>query len=176
VAHLSLKEEGMTTAYFGQGWWLFALDTALATPLFSSNGHFSIQLERTLEKALQALPEGHSVILINHFPLFANESQRKSLLRREALQRILEKFPSVKLFLHGHTHRHCVADLRGSSLPIILDSGSAAQKNVGTWNLIEITSDGCSVEAFKNIHKEGSTSWEPFLKSTFQWATDETLV
>jgi 3',5'-cyclic AMP phosphodiesterase CpdA len=169
LSSLSLKDDGMTAAYFGQGWWLFALDTALATSLLSSNGYFSHELEEKLEKALKEVPEGHNVILLNHFPIFSIESQRKSLLRREALQKILERFPKVKLFLHGHTHRHCIADLRSSSLPITLDSGSAAQKNDGTWNLIDIKPDGCDVEAFKNIRRDGYTSWEPTLKSTFKW-------
>lgn len=176
VSALSLKENGMTAAYFGHGWWLFALDTALATSLFSSNGYFSSELEKTLETALQELPEDHHVILMNHFPLFANESQRKSLFRKEALKRILERFPKIKLFLHGHTHRHCIADLQSSNLPIVLDSGSAAQKNAGTWNLIDIYKDGCSVEVFKNIRNDGYTSWEPVLKSNFKWRCDATLV
>lgn len=169
LSSLSLKEDGMTAAYFGHGWWLFALDTALATSLLSSNGYFSAELEQKLEKALKEVPEGHNVILINHFPIFANESRRKSLLRREALQRLLERFPKVKLFLHGHTHRHCIADLRNSNLPIILDSGSAAQKSSGTWNLIDIKADGCDVEAFKNVRREGYNSWEPTQKVSFKW-------
>jgi 3',5'-cyclic AMP phosphodiesterase CpdA len=169
VSDLSLKEDGMTTAYFGHGWWLFALDTALATSLLSSNGHFSSELEHKLQEALNHLPEGHQVILINHFPLFANESQRKSLWRREALKKILERFPKIRLFLHGHTHRHCIADLRNSGLPIILDSGSAAQKSGGTWNLIDITPHGCEIEVFKNIRDDGCTSWAPILKSNFKW-------
>ncbi|MBS0603619.1 MAG: metallophosphoesterase [Verrucomicrobia bacterium] len=169
VSSLSLKDDGMTAAYFGHGWWLMALDTALATCLLSSNGYFSSELEQKLEKALKELPDDHNVILINHFPLFANESPRKSLLRREALKKLLERFPKIRLYLHGHSHRHCIADLRSSNLPIILDSGSAAQKKGGTWNLIDITPQGCEIEVFKNTNKDGDTSWEPVLKNHFKW-------
>jgi 3',5'-cyclic AMP phosphodiesterase CpdA len=166
---LSLKDDGITGSYCGHGWWLFALDTALATSLFSSNGYFSAELEQKLERALSDLPRDHNVILTNHFPLFANESQRKSLLRREALQKLLERSPKIKLFLHGHTHRHCIADLRNSQLPILLDSGSAAQKNGGTWNLIDIAASGCDIEVFKNSRSQGDTSWKAVSKSSFKW-------
>jgi 3',5'-cyclic AMP phosphodiesterase CpdA len=122
-------------------------------------------LEQKLEKALQQIPSDHQIILLNHFPLFSIESSRKSLIRKEALKKLLERFPNVKLFLHGHTHRHSIADLRSSNLPIILDSGSAAQKNNGTWNLIDIHPQGCEVEVFKN----GDQSWQPISKTQFKW-------
>jgi 3',5'-cyclic AMP phosphodiesterase CpdA len=169
VSSLSLKDDGMTAAYFGHNWWLLALDTALATSLLSSNGYFSAELELKLEKALQELPDNHNVILINHFPVFSNESQRKSLIRKEALKKLLERFPKIKLYLHGHTHRHSIADLRGSNLPIFLDSGSTAQIKGGTWNLIDVGPTGCEVEVFKNTFRDDYTSWEPVLKSQFKW-------
>lgn len=169
ISSLSLKEDGLSTSYLGHGWWLFALDTALATSLFSSNGYFSADLEQKLDKALGDLPRDHQVILINHFPLFSNDSPRKSLLRREALQKLLERSPKIKLFLHGHTHRHCIADLRCSQLPIILDSGSTAQKAKGSWNLIDITPHGCDIEVFKNSCPSGNMAWKAVSKSTFKW-------
>lgn len=169
LTSLCLREDKISAAYFGHGWWLLALDTAIATSLVSSNGYFSPDLEQKLEKALQEIPPDHHVILINHFPVFSNESSRKSLIRREALKKLIERFPKIKLFLHGHTHRHCIADLRSSHLPIFLDSGSTAQKEGGTWNLIDITEAGCEVEVFKNTNSERPVPWEPVLKSTFKW-------
>jgi 3',5'-cyclic AMP phosphodiesterase CpdA len=168
-AEFTLKDEGITTTYLGKHWWLCALDTALATSLISSQGFFSNELEAKLESTLKKIPTGDSVMLLNHFPFFSNESSRKALLRKEALRALLERFPQVKLFLHGHTHRHCIADLRASSLPIVLDSGSTSHKKGGSWNLIEISSQGCSVEAFKNSTEEGYSSWKPFSKSLFHW-------
>ena len=169
-AKFTLKNEGITTTSLGNHWWLCALDTALATSLISSQGFFSSELEARLESTLKKIPEGDRVILLNHFPFFSNESSRKELLRKEALRALLERFsPIVKLFLHGHTHRHCIADLRNSSLPIILDSGSTSSKKEGSWNLVEISSQGCSVEAFKNSTEEGCSSWKSFSKSFFHW-------
>lgn len=170
LTSLSLKEDGLSAAYFGHGWWLIALDTAIATSLISSNGYFSPELEQKLEKALKEIPDDQHVILINHFPIFSNESARKSLIRKEALKKLIQRFPKIKLYLHGHTHRHCIADLRSSHLPIFLDSGSTAQKEEGTWNLIDITATGCNVEVFKNTNAEGYAFWQPILKSNFKWS------
>lgn len=169
LTSLSLKENKMTAAHLGHGWWLLALDTAIATSLISSNGYFSPNLEQTLEKALKEIPSDHHVILLNHFPIFSNESSRKSLIRKEALKNLLERFPQVKLFLHGHTHRHTIADLRSSSLPIFLDSGSTARREGGTWNLIEMNSSGCDVEVFKSRNSIGYAEWESAGRSSFKW-------
>lgn len=164
---LSLKEDQLTAAYFEHGWWLMALDTAVATSWVSSNGYFSPELEQRLEKALQEIPDDHRVILLNHFPIFSNESPRKWLIRKEALKKLIQRFPKIKLFLHGHTHRHSIADLRNSGLPIILDSGSTAKKQGGTWNLIDITTAGCEIEVFKNSTQDGF--WQPISKTGFKW-------
>jgi 3',5'-cyclic AMP phosphodiesterase CpdA len=164
---LSLKQDQLTAAHFGHGWWLMALDTAVATSWVSSTGYFSPELEQRLEKALQEIPDDHRVILLNHFPIFSNESPRKRLIRKEALKKLIERFPKIKLFLHGHTHRHSVADLRSSGLPIILDSGSTAKKQGGTWNLIDITPSGCEVEVFNNSGKDDF--WQSVSKTGFKW-------
>ncbi len=160
----NLKQDGLSSVFLGQDWWLVGLDTAIATSLLSSNGYFSPELQAKLEQLLEEIPADHNVILLNHFPIFSNESARKSLLRKEALKAVLERFPKIKLFLHGHTHRQTIADLRSSHLPIMLDSGSAAQKVGGTWNFIEISTHGCDVEVFKH-HND----WQSVLKSSFKW-------
>ena len=124
------------------------LDTACATSLTSSEGHFSPSIEANLKKLLNQLPSYDHVILINHFPLFNNDHARKALKRREALQAVLRMSPQLKLYLHGHSHRHCIADLRADHLPIILDAGSTAHTGKGSWNLIEITPQECIIDTF----------------------------
>lgn len=165
IFSLNLKEDGLAVAYLGSKWWLIGIDTTIATALIFSKGYFSFKLEQALESALREIPIDHKVILMNHFPLFANESERKSLMRREALKTLIERFPKIKLFLHGHTHRHTIADLRSSRLPIILDSGATAQKKEGTWHLIDISTCGCEIEVFKSHHKE----WKTTHKLEFKW-------
>ena len=166
---LSLKEDKLTSTYLGHQWWLFSLDTALATPLFKSSGYFSEELEVKLEKALRDIPSEDRVILMNHFPLFSNETPRKELVRKEALQELLKRFPSVTFYLHGHSHRHAIADLRNSHLPIVLDSGATAKKRGGTWNLIDLNPNGCTIEAFRSRLTQEVPTWETFSKIHFGW-------
>ncbi len=160
-----LKENRITTTELGHNWWLFAIDTTLATSLLTCHGHFFKELEETLRKALQSIPEGHQVILMNHFPFFELTSKKKNLLRGEALQELLTQFPQVKFYLHGHTHRHTIADLRPSGLPIILDSGCSANKEDGSFNLVEIHTEGCDVEVFRiNDH-----TWQSVKQVNLKW-------
>jgi 3',5'-cyclic AMP phosphodiesterase CpdA len=165
LTSLTLKEDGITAASLGNNWWLIALDTAFATSLISANGLFSEDLEKKLEAALHLLGDDQNVILMNHFPLFENETPRKALFRKEALRALLERFPKIKLYLHGHSHRHCIADLRASGLPIILDSGSTAQRRGGTFHLIDITPQGCAVEVYKRTDEQ----WKKDSLAHFTW-------
>lgn len=172
----SLKEDKLSSTYLGNSWWIIGLDTAYASCLLSSNGNFSSEIEHTLTRALTQIPSHHSVILLNHFSLFANTSKRKLLIGYQALQALLKKFPCVKLFLSGHTHQHSIADLRASHLPIISDAGSTGIKKGGSWNLIEIYKDKCAIQAFKRSDDSGDILWKPFASHQFQWSLNETLV
>ena len=163
----SLREEGVTLKHLGEGWWLIAIETALATSLISSRGFFSPELEKNLTKILLQLPKDDKVILANHFPLFNNDGPRKALKRASALQEQLQKFPNVKLYLHGHTHRQCIADLRANNLPIVLDSGSASHCERGSWNLIEISPQGCQVQTFQ--YDLPHLRWQPAKQAAFEW-------
>lgn len=152
-----LKEEGMTAQKLDQTWWLVGLDTALATPWFRSSGHFSEKGESHLRKFLMSLPPNQQVILLNHFPFFPHEPIRKRLERGEALKELLTQFPNVKLYCHGHTHRHCLADLRPSHLPLILNSGCTPHKDIGFWHRLDLLGEKLSAHIFS--WKEGQ--WQP---------------
>lgn len=166
ASSLSLKGDNLTTTRLNDNWWLFALDTAITTSWLQSSGYFSENLEKLLEEALATIPSTDSVLLMNHFPLFCNDSKRKELKRKQALRQLLERFPCVKLYLHGHNHRHCVADLRNSHLPIILDSGSIAERNRRTWNLIELHPSGCQIELYRQLQ---NSDWSSTQTHTFAW-------
>lgn len=172
----SLKEHKISSRYLGQEWWLVGMDTAHATSLLSSTGFFSEEIEQALEKMLLTIPSSHNIILMNHFSLFSEPSFRKNLIRKEALKELLERSPAIKLFLHGHTHRHSISDLRASHLPLIFDSGSTGKKEGGSWNAIEITEKGCSVESFRRNNTPFDVLWEPFAINSFTWEKHETLV
>jgi 3',5'-cyclic AMP phosphodiesterase CpdA len=161
-----LKEDKVCVTHLGKQWWLIALDSSLATSLFSSHGVFSEQIQAKLEHALSFLPPDQKIIMLNHFPFF-DEENKNALHRADALRSILQRHKQIKLYLHGHTHRHIVADLRPSDLPIVIDSGCTAQKKGGTWNLIDITQEGCEVSAYKKGNADNP--WEMKSQSNFVW-------
>ncbi len=160
----TLKEHSLEIHPIAPHWHLIALDTARPTPPTSSRGLFSETLEEKLKHALEQIPKENFVILFNHYPFFEQEHSSRNLDRKEALRKILEETPQIRLYLHGHTHRHAVADLRPNQLPILLDSGCPVQKQKATWNLIDLLPDTCEVSAY---HWEDS--WCPFRKEKFLW-------
>jgi Icc protein len=162
----SLREDRISVKKLGSGWWIVGLDTASAMPLISSQGIFSEELEQKLIEAISALPKSDRVILANHFPFFEQDPPRKRLIRAQALKKLIQATPQIKIYLHGHTHRHCIADLRPSGLPLVLDSGSTAKREGGTWNLIDLTPTACSIQPFRWQEE----LWRPLPNPTlFTW-------
>jgi 3',5'-cyclic AMP phosphodiesterase CpdA len=147
-----LKEQKAARIALGKGWSLLALDCACATPLFASHGVFSEEIEENLERLCRTLPLDEKVILINHFPFFEMQKD-KSLHRSEQLCALVRRTPQIKLYLHGHTHRHIIADLRQSALPIIIDSGCSVHKECATWNCIDIGNEGCDITVYNKTQK-----------------------
>ena len=158
-----MKERGLSVSKWNEHWWFIALDTAIATSLVSSQGVFSIELEKKLEEALSQIPKEASIVLANHFPFFTHEPRRKRLIRAKELRELLERHPQIKLYLHGHTHRPTIADLRASNLPIVLDCGSTPHRT-GSFHLIELSPQACKIEAFK-----WNQEWKPVQEHAFQW-------
>ena len=158
----NLKLDQLEITKLNDSWHLIALDTTLATPLFCSHGRFDEKIEKTLEKALSSLPSDAQVIIANHFPI----ALEKSALQREShLISLLQKYPKVKLYLHGHTHKRKITDHRSNNLPIVVDSGSASHRFIGSWNVIECKEKGCSIKPFtwKKTH------WTPEKEVPFTW-------
>ncbi|MES2274097.1 MAG: metallophosphoesterase [Chlamydiota bacterium] len=152
VDFFTLKDHGVEAHRIGPNWWVIALDTAHATHLFSSAGLLSEKTERYLEEIIQLLPPNDFILMLNHYPFFQNDETRRNLERGKVLQSFLKKHPRIRLYLHGHTHRRTVANLQPNDLPIVLDSGSSAETKKGSWNLIDLTDEGCSIGlyAWKN--------------------------
>ncbi len=144
-----LKQDKVTYTPLQDGFWLMGIDTAVATSLISSEGYFSPQLEENFTKALEEIPKHEKVILMNHFPFFCNDSTKKQLLRGTLLKNILQKHPNVLLYLHGHTHRQTVADLRGSDLPIISDSGCTPHSKNGACHLFDFDDNKLKLDVYR---------------------------
>lgn len=149
AAHFSLAADRIEGHKIAPHWWVIALDTALPTHPASSKGLYSEKLEAKLESLLTMIPQEDKIILFNHYPFFQNDAPKKTLERGEALEQLIRRYPRISLYLHGHTHRHTIADLQADGLPIVLDSGSCAQGPRGAWNLIDIDQHGCTVSAYR---------------------------
>lgn len=162
VEFFTLKDHGIEAHHLTPGWWLIALDTTMATHPYSSNGFLSEQLESRLEEVLQLIPESASIVLFNHYPFFQNDEPHRNLKRGDALQALLKRHARIRLYLHGHTHRHTVADLQLEGLPIVLDSGSCSQGNQGAWNLIDLSFAGCIVTTYHWDNVWAKTRTEEF--------------
>ncbi|MBI5272432.1 MAG: metallophosphoesterase [Chlamydiia bacterium] len=160
----SLKQHGIEAHSIAPHWWVLALDTARATNPYSSKGLFSEKQEKYMEEILHLLPPEDSLICLNHYPFVQGKSSRRNLERGEALQSLLEKTPQIRLYLHGHTHKHAIVDLQSSQLPLVLDSGCVANTRTGTWNLIDLMPDDCQVSAYR-----WNSQWEPFCTEKIRW-------
>ncbi len=153
---LTLQEDKIELRPLNDTWWYLAIDTAIPTSLVSSRGLFSKDLEKDLQKVLKNLPKGKKVLFLNHFPFFPFDRSKNILQRGMALHNLLKNYPQVVFYLHGHTHRHCIADLREANLPIILDSGSVSLKSRGSFNLLELKEKSTCLSVY---HYQGE-KWE----------------
>lgn len=163
----TLKDHGVEAHLISSNEWVVALDTARATNPYSSRGLFSKKLEAYLTEILQLIPKSAHITLLNHYPFFQNDERRRTLERGDALRELIQKDGRIRLYLHGHTHRHTIANLQPNDLPLILDSGSCAKKNRGTWNLIDLSSNHCEVSVYT-----WNKDWQKTRTETFLWTRE----
>jgi len=164
VDFFTLADHKVEAHMLSSHWWLIALDTAVPTNPYSSAGLFSERQEEYLEEILAALPKEASLLLFNHYPFFQNDIEKHSLIRGDCLEKILKKEGRIKAYLHGHSHRHTIANLQPSHLPVILDSGCAADSQHGSWNLLEIDDEKLTVDVYR--WKE---EWKPERREVIKW-------
>lgn len=130
--------------------YLLLIDAAAYTPYFQSNGIFSPTIERHLENLIEAIGPHSKMVMGCHFPFFQHESKRRVLIRGEKLQQIITRFsPQIPLYLHGHTHRITLCDLRQSQLPFLSDPGSLTSKNLSAFHLITLSDQHVGVTSHR---------------------------
>ncbi len=154
-----IREDKVIKTKLQDGLWLVMLDTTIPCPFHLSQGLYTLKLDVSLKKTLASIPEGEKIILMNHFPLFQYEAERRSMLGATLLQKTLKSFPNVILYLHGHTHKNTMANLRDSGYPVILDSGSLSHKSRSFFNTIDIFDNKMQVQSLKY---EAKNLWKPF--------------
>lgn len=144
-AEWNLKDHQVSLTQLKPHLWAVSLDTATATSMLSAQGTFSEKIEMHLCQVLSQIPKEDQIILINHFPFFKSDSPKNGLIRGDALRKVIEKHPNILLYLHGHTHRQIIADLRPNQLPIISDPGSTPHI-AGACHLIQIDQEKVAID------------------------------
>lgn len=127
-------------------WMYIGLDTTLVTSLFSASGLFSKEMEENLIATIESIPKDKNIIISNHFPIFHKAPKRKLLKRKEALIDILKKYPNIKLYLHGHTHKSSI--IKKENLPFMICSGCTSHKKNASFNILEFENDKCFVKSY----------------------------
>ena len=166
ISHFQLRLHGVEAHYLQDKWWLVLMDTAKATSFFSSRGHFTPSIENNLLSLLSQIPKKDKIILANHFPFSQHESPRKILVRGKRLQEIIQNNSQIYFYLHGHTHAHSLANLQPNKLPIVLDSGSCAHNQIGSFNVITIDKEHTEIATYrwiKNTWQHSTTKEFPLL-------------
>lgn len=159
-----LKNKKVQAHQIQENLFIVALDTTIATNLFSSRGLFSENAEKSLLEILEKIPKTAKIILLNHYPLFTHEKESRTLEGAQNLENLLKKFPNVVLYLHGHTHRHCIVDLRKANLPIILDSGSISKIDNASCNFIDISEKSCQISVYYF-----QSAWGKVIQKEYLW-------
>ncbi|MGE0199238.1 MAG: metallophosphoesterase [Simkaniaceae bacterium] len=168
IDQFSLSEHGVTTCPLTDGWRLVLLDTTVATPLTSSEGFFSPVVEKNLTHLLSLIDPEEKILLVNHFPFFQHDKPKRRLERGQALQTLIASHPNIHLYLHGHTHRRTIADLRPNGLPLILDSGSTGHQS-GSWNLLQLQGNRLNLSVFQWKEKWNLIHHQPFQFDPKPW-------
>lgn len=140
----SLKNERIETYPLSDKWFYIGLDTCIPTHLFACSGLFSEELENHLIEILDKIPKDKNILLVNHFPLIQNVAKRKILKRRDVLYKILKKYPNIKLYLHGHTHKMAI-EKPTEDLPYMICSGCASYKKEASFNVLEVENFSCKI-------------------------------
>ncbi len=149
----TLKSQNILTNYkrielhnLTDKWIYIGLDTTLVTSLFSASGYFSKEMEKNLIAILDKIPKDKNIIISNHFPLLHKASKKKLLKRREALLKILQKYPNIKLYLHGHTHKLSI--IKKKNLPYMICCGCSSHKKNASFNILKIEDNSCLIQSY----------------------------
>jgi 3',5'-cyclic AMP phosphodiesterase CpdA len=127
---------------------LIGLSTAIPTAPFMATGKLgSAQLTRLGEQLARLGGEGaFRIVLLHHPPAAFARDRFKRLLDAAALRRVLAAH-GAELVLHGHSHRHSLAWLKGPAGPIPavgVPSASAAaghEDDPAAYNLYHIAQE-----------------------------------
>lgn len=154
-----LREKRVECIPLKKGWWYVGIDCAVSAPLFCAYGAFSEETERHLVEALSKIPISDRIIFCNHFPLFPAGHPLHDLKRGIALQNVLQRFPQVVLYLHGHDHKYYIVDRQTEGFPLTLNSGSCAYRPNSTFFIVDLFEKECLVQQFLFAQNGDEPTW-----------------
>ncbi len=157
----SLRDQRVAFHDLDATWRLILLDCSFATKWTLSTGLFTEEMEKNLRTLLDESLD-KKVILANHFPFFPNEAPHRRLSRGDALSTLIKSYTNISFYLHGHTHRPTLADLRENGWPVVIDSGSLSHVHRGGWNLIDFSHPEWTVSQF--LHEKGTWTKSGMIK------------
>lgn len=143
---ITSKNSKIDLHYLSDKWVYIGLDTTLVTSLLSAAGLFTQKMEKDLIAVLDSISKETNIIIANHFPLYHKAPKRKLLKRRDCLIKILKKYPNIKLYLHGHTHKRSIE--KKEDLPYMICSGCASHKKNASFNILQIEDNKCVVQSY----------------------------
>lgn len=165
-----LFHKRLTYCHLNENWLWVGIDLCLPTSWISSQGLFDHDLEKNLENFLSEQSPQTNILLTGHFPYHPRSQKKYELLRKEAFQKLLERFPNVKLYLHGHTHDYHILDGRPKNLPLSLDCGSCFVGKRASFCIIEIDNQQLRIIPHFYTH----SSWQA--RQTLSYQLDSSLV
>ncbi|MCH9632521.1 MAG: 3',5'-cyclic adenosine monophosphate phosphodiesterase CpdA [Chlamydiae bacterium] len=147
-----LRDNSIVCDDLGEGFKYIALDTTLATPLWSSQGLFSDDIEAKLLKILDSMDKDQPVVLINHFPIVTRKHMviRHQMVRYQNLKKIAESYSNIKLYICGHTHLSEIINQK----PAILNSGSLTLTQGGSFHIMDLKPKSVQVDAYSHRMNE----------------------
>lgn len=150
----TFKEKSIINEDFTEGFKWIGLDTTISTPLWSSQGLFSNEIENKLIKLLDSISKDQSIILVNHFPIESRKHMpfRHQMLRYKRLKEIIENYPNIKMYIFGHTHLSEIIEGK----PLKINSGSLTLTKGGSFHIMDLTKEKVAIQAYS--HETGK--WE----------------
>jgi 3',5'-cyclic AMP phosphodiesterase CpdA len=127
-------------------WVYIGIDCTYPSSLFSAEGDFTNEIEKELMNTLNAISRDKNILVQNHFPIFHNAKKRRLLKGRQRLEELLKRYPNVKIYLHGHTHKASI--LKKEKLPYMICSGCTSHKTKGSFNIFTLKDLSFDVETY----------------------------
>jgi 3',5'-cyclic AMP phosphodiesterase CpdA len=127
---------------------LILLDTTKNNQYLLAEGHFSHALEASLEKKINSIDSKKTILLANHFALY-DYKKGKNLIGRQRLEALVAQYPNIKLYLHGHRHKHQIT--QNENLTVV-DAGCICKKAEPSACLIDLKES--SIELHSLFYQE----------------------